>query len=352
MIGQARRASAVISYNGKDISADIAPYLKSLSYRDNLSGEADDLQIVLEDRAGLWQSSWLPEKGASLHVTLKVSQWASLTGEKTFPLGAFEIDEISVSGYPSEVQIKAVSVPDGNTLRGEEHTRSWEKAELKTIAQDIASGAEMELFYDTEDNPVIDRAEQTEQSDLSFLLALCRDYGLALKISDGKIIIFDEAKYEAEEAALTFVKPGTVYTEDSEGKMTFLPHLLSYSISSKIRDVFAACHVKYQDSSTKEIIETTFTAPGKTGKTLQVKEQVANTAEAERLAKKRLREKNKDEITASISLPGSFHIAAGMTAMMQGFGAFDGKYIITEAEHSMSGGYTVRVGLRRCLNGY
>ena len=118
MIGQARRASAVISYNGKDISADIAPYLKSLSYRDNLSGEADDLQIVLEDRAGLWQSSWLPEKGASLDVTLKFSQWASLTGEKTFPLGAFEIDEISVSGYPSEVQIKAVSVPDGNTLRG------------------------------------------------------------------------------------------------------------------------------------------------------------------------------------------------------------------------------------------
>lgn len=101
MIGQARRASAVISYNGKDISADIAPYLKSLSYRDNLSGEADDLQIVLEDRAGLWQSSWLPEKGASLDVTLKFSQWASLIGEKHFRWGLLRLMKYP---YPDTLQ--------------------------------------------------------------------------------------------------------------------------------------------------------------------------------------------------------------------------------------------------------
>lgn len=46
----------------------------------------------------------------------------------------------------------------------------------------------MSLFWDTEENPVLDRAEQTEQSDLSFLYAICKDKGLALKISDKKII--------------------------------------------------------------------------------------------------------------------------------------------------------------------
>ena len=68
---EARRISAIIKYNNKDISVDISKYLKSISYTDNLSGEADDLQITLEDRDGLWQSTWMPEKGALLDVILQ-----------------------------------------------------------------------------------------------------------------------------------------------------------------------------------------------------------------------------------------------------------------------------------------
>ena len=51
----ARRCLVMVSYNGKDISADLQQYLKSVSYTDNMSGEADDLQLTLEDKAGLWQ---------------------------------------------------------------------------------------------------------------------------------------------------------------------------------------------------------------------------------------------------------------------------------------------------------
>lgn len=347
---KARNVALSIKYDNKDISTDIAKYLKSVSYRDAMSGQADDLQITLEDRAGLWQSSWMPEKGAVLDASITVNNWHGLGTPETLRLGTFELDEISSSGYPSEVQLKAVSVPFNNTLRGEEHTRSWEKAELKTIANDLAAAAGLELYYDTEDNPTLDRAEQTEQSDLSFLLALCGDYGLALKVSDGQLIIFDEAKYDAAEAAITIVKPGTVYTPDE--KQVYIQAMLNYQLSSKLRDVYAACHVAYKQGKNKATIEATFTAPGKTGKTLQVKEQVANTAEAERLAKKRLRDKNKEEITGSFSLPGSFYLVAGVTINLLGFGAYDGRYIITEADHSIGSGYTVSINVRRCLDGY
>ena len=44
-----RQIRAQILYDNKDISADITPYLKTLSYTDNLSGEADDLSITLEE---------------------------------------------------------------------------------------------------------------------------------------------------------------------------------------------------------------------------------------------------------------------------------------------------------------
>ena len=167
----ARRCLVIIKYNDKDISADLQQYLKNVSYTDNMSGEADDLQLTLEDKAGLWQSAWMPEKGATLDVSIKLINWQSI-GEQVVRFGLFEIDEITSSGMPSEVQIKAVSVPDNNNLRGAERTRSWEKAELKRIANDIATEAGLALYYDVKEyNPVIDRAEQTEQSDLSFYIS-------------------------------------------------------------------------------------------------------------------------------------------------------------------------------------
>lgn len=350
---KARRVQPLIKYDDKDISADLKPYLKSLSYTDALSGEADDLQITLEDRKGLWQSDWMPEKGALLDASLTASAWENLFAvDESFVLGLFEIDEITSQGYPSEVQIKAVSVPDNNTLRGIEKTRSWEKTELKVIAQDIADGAKMKLVYSAAENPVLDRAEQTEQSDLSFLYALCNEKGLALKICDNQIVIFDEEEYEQADAKITIVKPGTVYTPDENEEMTYITRILSYKFTSKVRDVYAACHVKYSKGENKETIEATFTVPDKKGKTLQVNEQVENQADAEKIAKKKLREKNKDEITGSFSLPGSFALAASVVLNVLGFGVFDGKYIITNARHDVGSGYTTSIDIRRCLNGY
>lgn len=348
---EARRILTIIKYNNKDISADISKYLKSISYTDNLSGEADDLQITLEDKAGLWQSTWMPEKGALLDVMLQQKYWQTLSAlPQSLRLGLFEIDEITSSGYPSEVQIKAVSVPDNNTLRGTERSRSWEKAKLQVIANDIASAAGMSLFWDTEENPVLDRAEQTEQSDLSFLYAICKDKGLALKISDKKIIIFDEAKYEAEKAKITIVKPGTVYKKESGMKYLFVG--TGYSLRTKIRDIYAACRVSYQQGSSKSNIEATYTVAGKKGKTLQVNEQVESVAAALNLAKKRLREKNKDEVTGSLNMLGNFILLSGVTVNLLGFGAFDDKYLITRASHDIGSGYTTNIDVRRCLNGY
>ena len=282
---------------------------------------------------------------------LQQKYWQTLSAlAQSLRLGLFEIDEITSSGYPSEVQIKAVSVPDNNTLRGIERSRSWEKAKLQVIANDIASAAGMSLFWDTEENPVLDRAEQTEQSDLSFLYAICKDKGLALKISDKKIIVFDEAKYEAEKAKITIVKPGTIYKKESGMKYLFVG--TGYSLRTKIRDIYAACRVNYQQGSSKSNIEATYTAAGKKGKTLQVNEQVESVVEALNLAKKRLREKNKDEVTGSLNMLGNFVLLSGVTVNLLGFGAFDGRYLITRASHDIGSGYTTNIDVRRCLNGY
>lgn len=327
----AHRTWLKITYNKTDISTDIAPYLKSFNYNDVMSGEADDINITLEDRKELWQGDWLPDKGDTLTVSIMANK------DKELPLGLFEIDEIEISSPPNEVKIKAVSVPNNSSLRGVDKSRSWEKAKLSVIAGDIAKNAGMALFYDTTEDSEIDRAEQSEQSDLSFLMNLCKDKGLALKVSDKKIIIFDEEKYEQSEPVKTVTKS----------------KLKSFSLKSSTREVYKACHVKYQQSKDKSLIEYIYTLPNKTGKTLQINEEVKSIGEAEKLAKKKLREKNKEEITVSMTTVGDFDLLAGNTLLLEGFHSFDGKYIITRGSHDIgNNGYSVSLDLRRCLNGY
>lgn len=347
-----RQIVPVIKYNGKDISSDLSPFLESISYTDNLSGYADDISINLDDRRGLWEGDWFPDRGATLEVSLISRNWGSLLeGTRELKIGMFALDSIDGSSPPRVMELKGTSVPENNNLRGVERTKSWEKAEMKTIANDVAQGAGMELVYDCSDNPSIDRAEQTEQSDLSFLLKLCEDQGMALKICNNQIVIFDETDYEKKEPKITIVRPGMAYIVQKD--MTYITNITGYRRHAVTRDIYKACHVQCNDTDSGSNIEATFMDPSKSeGKTLQVKEQIKSIAEAERLAKKKLREKNREEVTMTVDTMGNFALLASETVNVLGFGKFDGKYIIVTAKHEIGNGYTTSIDLRRCLNGY
>lgn len=49
--------------------------------------------------------------------------------------------------------------------------------------------------------------------------------------------------------------------------------------------------------------------------------------------------------------PGNPALVAGVTVALEGWGGWSGKYIISQAQHTVSGtgGYTTQVRLRRCL---
>nr|DAE57075.1 MAG TPA: 43 kDa tail protein [Caudoviricetes sp.] len=363
--GYARRAYPKVIYNKVDISEALKPYLKSVEYTDMLTGQADDLQLTLEDRDGLWLEAWFPDKGATLTASILTQYWTAPTdAEKELPLGLFEIDEIECSAIPSETKIKAVSVPNNTTLRGEGRTRSWEGYTIQKIAQDIANNAGMQLNFSSKDNPTLERVEQTEQSDLAFLDKLCQDNGLSLKVTDNQIVIFDMADMEATEPSLIFVRPTMkgldtsvsidVNSNDMNSEST-LKRLkpTSWRFTSSVRDVYKSCTVEHSQGKKKAKISATFTDPNKTeGKILLVKKDVKSVEEAERMARKELREKNKDEVTGSITCMGDTDLSAGLTVTVKGFGKFDGKYILSQVKHSLGSGYTCSVDLRRCLNGY
>ncbi len=55
----ARRTAVEVAFGGVDITASIRPYLLTVTYTDNEEDEADDLQLKLQDREGIWMERWL-----------------------------------------------------------------------------------------------------------------------------------------------------------------------------------------------------------------------------------------------------------------------------------------------------
>lgn len=336
-----RRVSAKITIAGKDVTKDVSPYLSSLSYSDVLEGESDTAQINLHDEKRLFVADWFPKRGDTAEITLSRENWGSDTSVTELPLGSFEIDEITISSGDggNKAAIKLNSIPNKSELRSVDKSKSWEKVKLSKIAKDIADAAKMELFFDTKEDPEISRAEQKEKSNLAFLHGLCRDNGLALKVSDNKLIIFDEEKFEQQEPVKNLKYGGGI--------------IKSFSGRATISKIYKSCHVKYQHGKKAEKIETTYTDESKEdGMILEINKKVESQAEAEKLARKELRKKNKDEIKVTLTVVGDFIYLAGNCISLEGYGFFDGKYLIEKSTFNIGSGFSCNLDLRKCLNGY
>lgn len=332
-----RQARLSVVYENRDISEDISPFMTGFSYTDHMGGQADDLQITVENRDGLWTGSWFPAKGAVLKAQI-ISNFSG--SEAALACGTFAIDEITAKGVPDVVTIKAVSSLTAKDFKRVKKTKEWENLNLETIVREIAAKHGLGAFFQTPENPEYTRVDQKEESDLAFLNRLCRDHDLSLKLSDEKIIVFQGREFEQADPVRGLVRGDSV--------------LSGYSFTSKTFDIFRACEVTYMDAEVKAVKTHTFTPPGApdVGQVLKVNRRVESLAEAEKLAHGSLRRKNRQEVTGDFNVMGDTVLLAGLTFSISGFGVFDGKYIIDEAGHGYSrdAGYTTSLKSRKVLD--
>lgn len=437
----ARRAGVEIAFDGADISNSIRPYLLSVTYTDDEEDEADDLQIRLQDRDGIWLTKWLNDAvdaaastvasasdagtiTASYRVTPKIGLnvrsgpgtsykrygalvcgttvevtgisggWATISyagktayvsadyiepvdeaealqqqtkGPSTvlkiqcvivrknwlgdgkdviLDCGQFELDTVNASGPPAAVVLKATSLPFTSQIRQTEKTKAWEGYTLSGIANEMARANGMTCLYESANDPYYERVEQYRTSDIAFLSQLCHDAGISLKVTNNILVLFDQAEYEAKSAAFTIKRGAGGYEK--------------YKLDIGSADtLYSSCRVSYVDPNTGKCIEGVakvedYKADSKNNQQLEVTAKVANAAEAKTLAEKRLRLHNKYTRSATFTLPGNPNATAGVTVTLEGWGGWDGKYIIKQAVHTVDadGGYSTQVKLRRVLEGY
>lgn len=300
----ARRTSVRIIFDGVDITEDIAPYFLSLNYKDSEEDSSDTLQISLQDRDSIWLQSWL---------------------EKTINATA-----------ASKLKISATITPE-----------NWGNGGLSCV-------------YESDNDPSYERVEQTKESDMSFLSGLCHDAGISLKCSDGQLVLFDQATYEAKPTVLTIrrnngrILPAAPGAYGAYGKDPNCTEYISYRLSTGAAETqYGSCRVSYADAATGKLIEGTATAEGEdseSGQCLEITAKVKDAGEAQALAAKHLRLHNKFNRTVTFTLPGNTGLVAGVTVKLEDFGGWSGKYIIKQAEHAVSdSGYVTTIMLRKVL---
>ena len=287
----------------------------------------------------------MPSKGVSIQARIIKKNWISDGKDQLLNCGKFELDSIEAGGPPSSIIIRGTALPFGSQIRQTKKSKAWEACTLSRIAREIALKHGMKAMYESVNDPYYKRVEQVTMSDIAFLSKLCKDTGISLKVSENHIVLFDQEAYESKSVVMTIKKGDGSYTK--------------YKLRTGKADMeYDACRVSYVDPKTGKTIEgmaysENYDAKDENNQILEVPAKVNSIAEAQAMAQKMLRMKNKYEYTANFTLPGNVILVSGVTVNLSGWGAWDGKYIINQAKHTISSsGYTTQIWLRHVLEGY
>ncbi len=281
--------------------------------------------------------------GLSISAVIASENANSDGKDKILDCGQFELDSVDASGPPSVITIKATALPYTSQIRQTKKNKAWESYHLSGIANEMASANGMSCMYLAKNDPFYRRVEQYATSDISFLQTLAHSAGLSLKATNNILVFFDQASYEANNTMLTISRGDKSYTKWKVG-------------TSEAQKHYTSCRVSWTTSDGKLIegvakVED-YNAKSKTNQQLEIKAMVSSKAEADTLAAKMLRMHNKYQTTATFTMYGNPALVAGMTVQLEGWGRWSGKYIISQAQHSVGGSYTTQIKLRKVLEGY
>lgn len=305
----------------------IAKQVSSVSYTDVASGQSDSVSITMSDIDKEWIGSLMPERGASLGVKLRLTNWNQEERTDVFDCGTFILDDISFSGRPLSCVLGGVSVPALEDFKSMQRTKTWEKTTIKDIASEIAKRAGVSLYYDAKAIQ-ISEIEQSKQADSAFLYSLCEKYGLAMKVYNKKIVIFDIVAYEKKAAVLTL--------KESD--------MLSWTYNITINGTYTGVILSYTDPDSDKTISVTV---GTSGRMYSMNAQATSRYDAELQATAKLNAANREIETMEIAIRANSNIVAGHCIQIKGLGNADGKYYVDKVKHSIGSGYKMQLTVHK-----
>ena len=211
----ARSIRVIVIFNKVDISDEIAHSISSLNYTDNSKNAIDDLEIELENLDYRWLKEWYPDENAQLLVGIH--------------------EELE-----NETTLKCLALPLDQNIRDQKNSAAWESITLKELVTRIANKHEMNAEIYAE-NVFFERLDQNQETDLAFINRVIKEIGLNMKVSDDKIIIFDDEEMEKNDTIEVFnIKDYRIR---------------SFSLKKKNKEIYDKVEVSYYDPDKKKVVK-------------------------------------------------------------------------------------------------
>lgn len=153
--------------------------LISLELTDNRGFNADELTISVDDSQG---DIALPPRGAELSISLG---WQ---GEPLIYKGVYIVDEVSHSGPPDRIDITARSADFRDEFNVKREV-SWHDVTVERVVSAIAHRYKLKpIISEQLMSAEIDHADQTQESDMSFLTRMADILGAIATVKNGCLL--------------------------------------------------------------------------------------------------------------------------------------------------------------------
>lgn len=326
----ARQPDCRILWNSKDVTTDLRAFNSAVSYTDHEEGASDDISIDLDNSEGLWSGDWYPVEGDTLELFIGYT-------DKMVSCGLFQIDELTLSGPPHKISIKAISSFVSKSLRTR-NNKAFEAQTLRQIAQFYCTKHSLKLIDETDNilsQIYLERKTQENKTDLQFLAELATEFGFLFSVK-GENLIFT-SYYNLDNA-----EPVKDISVNQIG---------NYSITEKTYDTYSEASITKRVVRKNKVVSDVQTGDITWTTNTNVQSgHVENTKQAEIKNKSGLWNKNRFKQSGTLNnLPGDPDLIAGINFNLTGIGQASGTYHIVKSSHdiSASGAYTTTLEIRK-----
>ncbi|MEC5291966.1 late control protein D [Aurantimonas sp. C2-6-R+9] len=316
----AKEAAWILLYRGVDITGDLDPMTTSVRYTDKLHGEADEIEVTVQDKDGRWRGPWCPEPSDTMEL------WYGWKGAPGTYAGRFELDEpeVQIGRGGDTMTMRGIAAPITASLRTE-RTADYEDMTVEAIAKKVANRAGLTVkgaFNKTKWR----RKTQRRMRDLEFLVQLGEDTDHYVSVRGTEIQFWPVDQVDGAPVAATF-------TVNHPDVVSFTGRFETQGTNSKAES-------RYFHDEDKRLIKAEISDDRvKTGDILKIVERTEDEAQAALLAKGRLHQTNRNRRSGSLTLVGRPDLVAGsVIALGADFGKWAGRYVADSSDHSLTRG--------------
>ncbi len=338
-MSSARKAVPSLEFNGKNVNTPIQDYIESVTYTDVACGDSDDIKLTLHNITMQWLTNWYPKKGDKIKGSIQFRDWVEPGKHLNLSCGTFVLDDIGQSGGPLKATFGGLSIPANDSFKGTARTQTWKNVTIQHIASTIASRYGLGLAYDA--NSIgITSVEQSDKDDSAFLYELTKKYGLAMKVFNGRLVVYDKGRYEKRNPVATidrkdFIDDGWDFSDSLIGTYTGARYSYKQKVDGKEETRSKFIGLRAENSSGSRV--------------LKISEEASDINVGGYVASARVNEENEKTTTLTGTIFPNPKIVATSTVNVTGLGKANGKYFVDKVTTEVTGdGTTMSVEMHRC----